>query len=167
MSFYILKILFAIRKIAKLPPRYNTTLIMSDVGWPIFLLVTVHSCHFISPWIMPRGSFLPHVSFYCRVCFHHKFMTCGDIIDITSSMTRERKVFFLQYPWQAIQQIPFHRQQRNHQKSILLVLCEGNPQWLVHSPHKGSEMWKVFASHDIIMPINIYMVHILLCYVVV
>ena len=39
---------------------------------------------------------------------------------------------------------------KNHQSSVLLALCEGNPPVTVGSPHKGQVMWKMggFSSQS-------------------
>ena len=41
--------------------------------------------------------------------------------------------------------------QRKHQSSMALAFVQGIHQWLVHSPHKGPVMQKMFPFDDIIM----------------
>ena len=52
--------------------------------------------------------------------------------------------------WLFIQQL-VQANNRKHQTSTLLALCERNPPIMMDSPHNGSVVWKAFPCHDVIM----------------
>ena len=55
---------------------------------------------------------------------------------------------------------------KNHLRSTLLAVCEGN-HWLADSPHKGPVMRKVSPSHHISMMLTHQNETLILCYMVI
>ena len=71
--------------------------------------------------------------------FHYSYVIMGKIASQITSLTI---VYSTVYSG---------TDQRKHERCALLAFVRGIHQWPVNSPHKGPEMWKMFAFDDIIM----------------